>query len=370
MSEKPFGVGIIGLQPGRSWAAVAHVPALRALADDFEIIGVANSNKASAEAAAAVCDLPNAFESVTELIACPAVDIVSVTVKVPHHFDLVAQAIAAGKHVYCEWPLGNGREEARELARRANAKGVVAVAGTQARVAPEIQYLRQLIAGGYVGKVLSTSLIGSGMILGPTVEPRSVYLLDRSNGATMLTIPVGHTLAAVREVLGEVTELSAQLVNRRTSARLDGTNETIPMTSHDQILLNAQLEGGARLSLHYRGGLTRGTGLLWEINGTEGDIQVSGANGHAQMVQLTLAGARGDERVLQSIEAPASFYAGLPEDVLARNVACMYARMSDDLLCGTRSAPSFDDAVILHSLIATIERSGETGCRMAPALAR
>ncbi len=366
MSDRQFGVGIIGLQPGRSWAAVAHVPALRGLASDFAIVGVANSNPASAEAAAAACDLPRAFASVAELIACPDVDIVTVTVKVPHHFDLVRQAIAAGKHVYCEWPLGNGLEEARELARLAQAKGIVAVAGTQARVAPEIQYLRQLIADGYVGEVLSTSLIGSGMILGPTVEPRSTYLLDRANGANMLTIPVGHTLAAVREVLGEVTKLSGQLVNRRTSARLDGTEETVPMTAHDQVLMDGLLEGGAPISLHYRGGLSRGTGLLWEINGTDGDLQVSGPNGHAQMVQLTLSGARGEERTVRPIEVPRSVYAGLPEGVLARNVACMYALMAADLRSGTRTAPSFDDAVVLHRLIAAIEHSAETGRRISP----
>lgn len=50
------------------------------------------------------------------------------------------------------------------------------------------------------------------------MEPRSIYLMVRANGANMLTIPVGHTLSAVREVLGEVTELSARLANRRTSA--------------------------------------------------------------------------------------------------------------------------------------------------------
>jgi hypothetical protein len=52
------------------------------------------------------------------------------------------------------------------------------VAGTQARVAPEIQYLRQLITQGHVGDVLSISLIGTVMILDPTVGPRSIRLMD------------------------------------------------------------------------------------------------------------------------------------------------------------------------------------------------
>ena len=94
--------------------------------------------RASAEAATRAFDLPRAFASVSALIANPEVDVVVVAVKVPYHFPIVREAIAAGKHVYCEWSLGNGLDEVRELARLAQAAGIVAVAGTQARVAPEI----------------------------------------------------------------------------------------------------------------------------------------------------------------------------------------------------------------------------------------
>lgn len=106
MAQKPFGVGIVGLQPGRSWAAVAHVPALRALPDDFEIVGVANTSFESAKRAAAAVGIERAFADVGELVAAPDVDIVAVTVKVPHHLEIVKVAISAGKHVYCEMAAG------------------------------------------------------------------------------------------------------------------------------------------------------------------------------------------------------------------------------------------------------------------------
>jgi hypothetical protein len=57
----------------------------------------------------------------------------------------------------------------------------------------------------------------------------SAYLLDRANGATMLTIPIGHTLAALQDVLGEVAEVSAVLATRRTTALAADTGETLPM---------------------------------------------------------------------------------------------------------------------------------------------
>jgi predicted dehydrogenase len=368
MPGQRFKVGIVGLQPGRSWAARAHVPALRGLPETFEIAGVANSSRDSAEAAAAAAGLPRAFGDIAELVAAPGVDIVAVTVKVPPHFEIVKAAIAAGKHVYCEWPLGNGLAEAEEMAALARAKGILGVVGTQARVAPEIEYLRHLIADGFVGDVLSTSLVawGGALLGGASIPSRKIhgYLLDRRNGAHMLTIPVGHTLAALRDIFGDIAEVSAVLAARRSTTLALDTGEILPKTSPDQVLVNGTFASGVPLSIHYRGGTPRdGNGLFWEINGTEGDIRVSGPSGHTQMVQLSLAGVRGEETAFRPLEVPASYRTGWPEAVEPGNVARVYARMARDLREGTRSAPSFEDAVAVHRVIAAIERAAESGSR-------
>jgi predicted dehydrogenase len=70
---------------------------------------------------------------VAGLAVAPEVDILTVTFKVPHHFEIVKAAIGAGKHVCCESPLGNGLTAAEDLTL-----GVLSVAGTSARVAPDI----------------------------------------------------------------------------------------------------------------------------------------------------------------------------------------------------------------------------------------
>src|SRR5207245_576310 len=133
-----------------------------------------------------------------ELGNSPAVDVDAVTVKVPYHLERATAALEAGKAVYCEWPLGNGLNEAETLAALAQKQGVLAVAGLQARSAPAVAYVRDLVEQGYIGEVLSTTLVGSGMGWGPTVEPFNAYLNDKKNGATMLSIAVGHTAAALR----------------------------------------------------------------------------------------------------------------------------------------------------------------------------
>jgi predicted dehydrogenase len=372
MSGQRFGVGIVGVEPGRSWAARGHIPALRALPETFEIVGLANTSKASAEAAAAATGLPRAFADVAELVAAPEVDIVTVAVKVPPHLQIVKAAIGAGKHVYCEWPLGKDLAEAEQMAALAQAKGVLGVVGTQARVAPEIEYLRHLIGDGFVGDVLSTTLVARGGALqgGGSIPDKKTwgYLLDRSNGATLLTIPLGHTLAALRDVFGEVAEVSSVLAVRRGAALAVDTGEMIPATAPDQVLVSGVFASGVPISIHYRGGAARNDeGLFWEIHGTDGDIHVSGPSGHTQMVQLSLKGARGEEKVFRPLQVPASYRSGWPDDVEPGNVARLYARMARDLREGTRLAPSFEDAVAVHRIIAAIEKAAESGSRTAVA---
>src|SRR5213596_672225 len=214
---KRIRVGIIGANPDRGWAAQAHIPALRSLPSDYEITALSTTRRESADAASKLFGVPAAFDNHQELVNSPAVDVVAVTVKVPYHRELATAALETGKAVYCEWPLGNGLNEAETLAALAKKQGVLAVAGLQARSAPAVAYVRDLVEEGYVGKVLSTSLVGSGMGWGPTVEPFNAYLNDRKNGATMLSIAVGHAADALCYCLGEIREISATMTVRRKS---------------------------------------------------------------------------------------------------------------------------------------------------------
>src|SRR5437868_584788 len=232
---KRIRVGITGANPDRGWAAQGHIPALTSLSDDFEITALSTTRRESADAASKLFGVPFAFDNHQELVNSPAVDVVAVTVKVPYHLELATAALDAGKAVYCEWPLGNGLKEAETLAALAKKKGVLAVAGLQARSAPSVAYVRDLITQRYVGEVLSTTLIGSGMGWGPTVEPYNEYLNDQKNGATMLSIAVGHAADALCHCLGEVRELSATMTVRRTSFAIAGTGESRTMTTEDQV---------------------------------------------------------------------------------------------------------------------------------------
>src|SRR5438552_14775020 len=157
--KSTLGVGIIGVSPVWGWAATAHIPALRAL-PNYEIRALSARSAESARAVGQVFGVSAVFSDHEQLVTQPDVDVVAVTVKVPHHRELVSAAIAAGKAVYCEWPLGRNLAAARAMAALAARRGVRTVVGLQARQAPAIEFVQQLLRDGYVGQVLSTTMVG------------------------------------------------------------------------------------------------------------------------------------------------------------------------------------------------------------------
>ncbi|MEV5599505.1 Gfo/Idh/MocA family oxidoreductase [Streptomyces sp. NPDC052496] len=360
-SAAPIGVGIIGLSANGGWAARAHLPALAAV-PGYELRALSASTPESARAAGEKYGVPLAFGSAAELVRRDEVDLVVVSVKVPHHRELVLAALEAGKAVLSEWPLGNGLAETEELAAVAEARGLRTFVGLQARSAPPVRYVRDLIADGYVGDVLSTSLIASGRGWGPLSQPGGAYLLDRRNGASLLTIPFGHTVDALTMTLGEFTDLNATMATRRPKVRDAATGEPARMDVPDQIAVNGVLEGGAVASVHFRGGLSRATNFHWEINGTAGDLLITGDSGHLQFGQVTVHGARGEETELAELPVPNSYDAALPalagrSTEMAYTVAHAYEQIRADLTDGTHHAPDFAHAVRSHRLLDRIERA-------------
>ena len=78
------------------------------------------------------------------------------------------------------------------------------------------------------------------------------------------------------------------------------------MDADDQVIVAGRLETGAVLTVHYRGG-EEGTGLIWEINGTKGDLKMTGNFGALQQVDLELFRAAGPYGEFKKIEVPSGY---------------------------------------------------------------
>src|SRR5436305_5574422 len=288
-----LGVGMIGVSPVRGWAATAHIPALRAL-PSYEIRALSAHNAESARAAGEAFGVSAVFSDHEQLVTQPDIDLVAVTVKVPPHRALLSAALAAGKAVYGEWPLGRDLEDTRAMAALAAEHGARTVVGLQARQAPAIAFVRELLSDGYVGEVLSTTMVGLSVPGGVVVQPNA-YMLGRNNGANALTIAVGHGLDALSYVLGEFAALSAVSELRRPLITIEETGEQIVKTAADQIAVIGTLASGATVSIHVREAVAGGTGFLWEINGADGTLRITAGAPYPGIFPSTVAGAQGSD---------------------------------------------------------------------------
>jgi len=73
---------------------------------DVELAAVCTTKADSAEAARQAYGARLAFDDHHKMMASPEIDAVAVVVRVPSHYAPTKAALEAGKHVYCEWPLG------------------------------------------------------------------------------------------------------------------------------------------------------------------------------------------------------------------------------------------------------------------------
>src|SRR5713226_3620129 len=179
--KSTLGVGIIGVSPIRGWASTAHIPALQAL-PNYEVRAIGAHNAESARAAGEAFGVSAVFSDHEQLVTQEDIDVVAVTVKVPHHRELVSAALAAGKAVYCEWPLGRDLEDARAMARLAAEQKVRTVVGLQGRQAPAIEFVQVLLGDGYVGEVLSTTMVGLSI-------PGDIVVQANATCSTRQTVP-------------------------------------------------------------------------------------------------------------------------------------------------------------------------------------
>lgn len=357
MSDR-IGVGIVGASPDRGWAARAHVPAIQA-SPHFTLTAVATSRTESAHAARDRFAARHAFTDAASLARHPDVDLVVVTVKVPAHAGLVTAAVAAGKNVYCEWPLTRTSAEADALAAAAEKAGAHAVAGLQGRFAPAVVRAREMIAEGAIGTVLSATLYSSRSKGNtPDVPAWTAYTYDAANGAGLVEVLGGHALDLVQHLLGPVHAITARTAIRSPHHKIAETGEPISVTAPDQLAAIAELGTGTLVSIHLHDCEPAQPRTRLEITGTAGSLalvsapEASAWAAQLQIGRLDLHQSSPEKATWTRVPLNTDDASALP--VEAANVARLYEQLATDLRGGTRQVPSFRDAHELHALIEQI----------------
>lgn len=363
--EKKVRVGIIGGSINNGWAKGTHIPAIEHL-DELELTAVGTSNMESAKKSAEAFKATHAFDKVQDLAQNPDVDMVVVSINVKEHYDAVKAIVPAGKPIYCEWPLGSNTTEAIEMQEWAKSQQLPNAIGLQARQAPAINYVKDLLAEGYVGKILSANLKISIDGMGGLADKATSYLFDRKVGGNLLTIVGGHNLDAFTYMLGDFKEISAVTAQQFPEVKLLDIQKVIEKTTDDQILIAGKLSNDATASVHIQGGVKHQTGLTLEIFGDKGTI-VLNAPASIQFGSHQLRGAGPTDSELHELTIPDAYYwvpDSLKDDAgLVLNVAQAHSKFAKDIQEGTSLTPSFADAVKLHKLLDAVEKASQTGER-------
>jgi predicted dehydrogenase len=357
-------VGLIGAHPTRGWAAAAHLPALAQL-PEYRLAAVATTRMDSAEETARRHGVPQAFDDWRRMIAEAPLDAVIVAVKVPHHREMVLHAIAAGKHVFCEWPLGLSAAEAEAMRAAAEARGVRHMVGLQSHAHPVLAAARRLVENGAIGPVISATLVASLGNWWPQVAASEAYRFDPAFGATGLTVPGGHTLDAFLAVLGPFATFRAVLAAPHGEAVFTDTGERRAITAPTQLALAGRLANGAVASLHVKPDIRTPGGIRFEINGARGDLLITTAPpvGPApvgiQRAELVLEAALGDARAFTACDVPdpeAAALAAVPAGA-PRHTARLLRRFAAAIHTGSPATPDFATACDRHRLIEAIVAS-------------
>jgi myo-inositol 2-dehydrogenase/D-chiro-inositol 1-dehydrogenase len=159
-----LGCGNRGTHVATSFSqnTAAQVVALADIFHDQLEAGQAHFNQVNASLGRAAIDNsllfrgPNAYE---QLAASPAVDLIQISTPPFFHVQHLGAMVDAGKHVYCEKPVGIDVAQTRqalEIAKRVKPTQSVDV-GFQCRSAPPIAAIAEKIQGGALGKIASVS---------------------------------------------------------------------------------------------------------------------------------------------------------------------------------------------------------------------
>jgi predicted dehydrogenase len=361
-SAKKIRVGLIGVG---NWANHAHLRVL-SLLPEYEIVAVQARRREVAEAAAQRFGIRHVVDTVEELVVLADVDLVLVVNTTPQHADTVRAAIAAGKHVYCEWPLTVGSAVALELQQLAEKAGVRHIVGLQRRLSPHNRFVRDLLADGYVGAMRSVRMHVSTNYFQGRLPKALSWTVPAENFSSVVTIYAGHFLDMLFHAVGRPSSISAVLANQFKQATIIETGEVFAKTTPDQLVLIGSLGESAVLTVQIEGGKRNGSGVQIDITGDQGDLRITNRSAFGDVGDdYVVEGAHGDNLPLAKLEIPPCYNwlpdSGLPSAVL--ELANLYAAFARDVAEGTGTVPSFGDAVWLHRLFDQIEASTKSGER-------
>lgn len=184
-----------------------------------EVVAVASRQIANAKAFAARHNIPSYYDDAAQLIANPAVDAIYVATPPSTHMPYAMQALAAGKPVYVEKPMGITLVECQAAVTLAKEKAVPLLVAYYRRSLPYYHKVKALLAMGEIGQIQAVHLTH---FVAPQGQSAPAWKRDAAFAGGGLFYDVGcHALDVLDFIFGEITQVGGSSQNVACQTVLD-----------------------------------------------------------------------------------------------------------------------------------------------------
>ena len=240
-----------------------------------------------------------------------------------------------------------------------------AAIGLQARSAPASQLCARPRRSGLCRRGAVHHAHRYGLNWGPFMDAPNAYTADRKNGATLLTIPLGHSVDALCYALGEVTDVIAEAAVRRATCTSVETGAAIPMTTPtDRRRRAAQGGRGDRGPLSRRNAARHRPSLGDQRN--EGRSAVDRLWRPRAVVRSIVERRDGRGQGIAAARDPPSSIDGFHR-CRPRPITSPRRMFALPRTCATErrtTCPGFEEALVRHRMTDAIQKSADTGKRV------
>ena len=361
-----LGVGVIGA----GYMGKAHSVALKAVATVFNtgLRPVCEMICATTDAGAAAKAAEFGFRRSTadwrSLVADPAVEAVVIASPQRTHRAIALAAIAAGKPVFCEKPLGETLEDSEAMTAAAEAAGVVTMVGFNYIRTPASQLAREIIQSGEIGRIVHLRAEHTEDFFCDAEAPAHWRTREPASGALGDLSP--HIINAALRLAGPIESLVADLQTVHKTRPGPQGPETV--ANDDQGHFLCRFESGAIGSLTFsRVATGRKMGYAYEIYGTAGGLRFDQEDQNALWLYDGKAPPEraGYRKILTGPEHPdyRAFCLGPGHGTGYNDQIIIEAR---DFLRAIESGaaiwPTFRDGWAVNRIVAAIARSNRERC--------
>ena len=372
-----IGIGVIGM----GWMGQVHARAYRQVPDRFPKSGLeprlvvcADDIPARAEDSRSRMRFDRCTTDWREVLCDPDVQVISVTTPNDLHLEIVQAAAKAGKHVFCEKPVGRSPQETALIAQAAREAKILSWVGFNYRWAPLVQFSRKLIADGTLGRLthyrgrffadygsntngalswrFQRDLAGSG-----TLGDLMSHVVD---SALMLAGPIRRVVGNQRTF---ITERPLPTVGQGTHFSTGSDGPKGPVTNEDYVGALVEFADGVVGTFEVcRVAKGHGCEMAWEVDGTLGSLKWN----YERMNELTIhlpdghLAHDGHAIIQAGPQHPyfAAFYPGPANSMSYEDLKVIEAyEFLKSVATGQQGQPGFPEVLSVAEVLAAIERS-------------